>query len=220
YGIDYRTPCFAIYKAGSYGKHLGKSFDSLSEFTTLADEVQALGGDFIKIMVTGIMDFNRYGVLTHGALSLEELDYIVKYSHDRGFAVMAHCNGARNIKNALLCGCDSIEHGYYIDGECVDIMAQTRAVWVPTVAPVANLIGSGSFSDDVLGKIVHGHYDSINKAAAAGCIIAPGSDAGSGSTYPESCTAQEYNYLLSNTQISAAGLDAGAERIKETFKRR
>ena len=218
YGIDYRTPVFAIHKNGCYGKFLGCSYSSISEFKALVLTVRQKRGDFIKIMASGILDFNQYGVVTAGAPALEELQYIVSFCHDLGYSVMAHCSGRENIRNVITAGCDSIEHGFYIDAESIHMLKEKNIIWVPTAAPVANLIGSGKFDDNVLGRIISGHFRSIETARKAGCIIAPGSDAGSGMVFPGNCTGQEYDYLTENTGLTDRELDLGADEIKKRFK--
>ena len=64
YGLCYRTPLFPIYRKGHYGSFIGRGFETLNDFRALVSEVKARGGHFIKIMISGLMDFNRYGVLT------------------------------------------------------------------------------------------------------------------------------------------------------------
>ena len=62
YEIDYRTPVFAIYKEGHYGKIVGKSFSDMKEYHRRVLEAAAEGADFIKIMTTGLLDFaDHYG---------------------------------------------------------------------------------------------------------------------------------------------------------------
>ena len=64
YGITYLTPIFAIHKKGHYGGIVGRSFEDLREYQELVKEAKESGADFIKIMVSGLIDFRRYGVLT------------------------------------------------------------------------------------------------------------------------------------------------------------
>ena len=64
YGIEYLTPVFAIHKEGHYGGIVGKSFGNLKEYHGLVKEVKASGGDFIKIMVSGLIEFSAFGKLT------------------------------------------------------------------------------------------------------------------------------------------------------------
>ena len=93
YGITYRTPIFAIHKKGHYGGIVGKSFENMREYTELVKEVKRRGGDFIKIMTTGIMNFDTDGSVTEEALKAEEVKEMVHIAHEEGFHVMAHTNG-------------------------------------------------------------------------------------------------------------------------------
>lgn len=179
YDIDYRTPGFAIYKKGSYGSILGRSFSDIDEFKELLAEVKENNCDFVKIMGSGIMDFNVYGVITECTILPEEMSDMIKMSHDAGFAVMVHCNGNERIIKALEAGADSIEHGYYMEEETLDLMKEKDAFWTPTVIPVAALAGQPGFNEDVIRRILEKHMENIHKAAEMGVNLLSGSDAGS-----------------------------------------
>ena len=178
YGIDYRTPVFAIHKKGHYGGIVGRAFETMKEYTALVREVKREGGDFIKIMTTGIMDFDTDGSITGTALSFEEVREMVHIAHEEGFSVMSHTNGAKAVKEAAMAGVDSIEHGNYADEEAVKIMAEQGTIWVPTITVVKNLIGKGRFSDQVLLQIWEKGKTNIRKGYEAGVELALGSDAG------------------------------------------
>ena len=178
YGIDYRTPVFAIHKKGHYGGIVGRSFETMEEYASLVKEVKQEGGDFIKIMTTGIMDFDTDGTITGSALSFQEVREMVHIAHEEGFSVMSHTNGAEAVKEAALAGADSIEHGNYVDEEALNIMAERGTIWVPTITVVKNLLGKGRFSDQVLRKIWEQGKENIRKGYDAGVKLALGSDAG------------------------------------------
>ena len=90
YGIDYRTPLFAIHKTGTYGGIVGHGFKSMDEYAALVDEACAAGADFIKIMTTGIMDFGAYGHIMYGdGLPAEEVREMVRIAHGHGRAFFA-----------------------------------------------------------------------------------------------------------------------------------
>ena len=178
YGIDYRTPIFAIHKNGHYGGIVGRGFDTMKEYAALVNEARREGGDFIKIMTTGIMDFDTDGSITGTALPFEEVREMVHIAHEEGFCVMSHTNGARAVKEAAAAGADSIEHGNYVDEEAIEIMAELGTVWVPTITVVKNLIGKGRFSDQVLEKIWEKGKKNIRRGYEAGVNLALGSDAG------------------------------------------
>ena len=154
-----------------------------------------MGAHFIKIMVSGIMDFDRFGGITDTACSYELCHDLIAYAHDRGFAVMAHANGVEAVSNALRAGVDSVEHGAYLDRETLHLLAESDAVWVPTVAPIANLRGLGRFPDAVLQPLTELHQQNIAYAASIGAKIALGTDAGAYAVYHGSSVQQEYDLL-------------------------
>ena len=80
YGIDYRTPVFAIHKRHHYGGIVGLPFDTWTEYEALVLRAKEEGADFIKIMVSGILDFAHAGTLTEDGLvaSRKGNDYTVK----------------------------------------------------------------------------------------------------------------------------------------------
>ena len=178
YGIDYRTPIFAIHKKEHYGGIVGRAFETMKEYAALVREVKKEGGDFIKIMTTGIMDFDTDGSITGAALSFEEVREMVHIAHEEGFSVMSHTNGARAVKEAAMAGVDSIEHGNYADEEALKIMAEKGTIWVPTITVVKNLIGKGRFFDQVLLQIWEKGKTNIRKGYELGVNLALGSDAG------------------------------------------
>lgn len=178
YGITYRSPVFPICRRGHYGEFIGRSFGNLGEYKALVAEVRARGGHFIKIMVSGIMEFDRFGGLTDTPCSRELTRDMISIAHDAGFAVMAHANGVEAVSRALEAGVDSIEHGAYLDRETLHQLAETGAVWVPTLAAYGNLRGLGRFPDQVLEPLTALQQENVAYAASIGANIACGSDAG------------------------------------------
>ena len=178
YGIRYRSPGFPIYKNGHYGSFIGRGFDSFAEYRALIREARAHGAQFIKLMISGLMDFDHYGVLTDEPLPPELIRDMIACAHDEGFSVMAHANGDGTVCAALAGGVDSIEHGAYLTDETLCRLAESHAVWVPTLVTISNLIGCGRFPDTVLKPLLEYQMNAVQKAAALGAKIACGSDAG------------------------------------------
>jgi imidazolonepropionase-like amidohydrolase len=118
--------------------------------------------------------------------SEEELAVMVQEGEFRkGVKVMSHAQGAEGIKTAIRSGIHSIEHGIYIDDECIDLMLANGTFLVPTLlAPVAVLeIGetTGTVPPWAMEKArasIDDHRESIAKAHKAGVKIAMGTDAG------------------------------------------
>lgn len=178
YGIDYRTPIFAIHKEGHYGSIVGKSFATMREFHDRVLEAKNAGADFIKIMTTGIMDFNAHGAVTGTPLDAAEVKEMVHIAHEEGLAVMSHTNGNYGVQAALSAGVDSMEHGNYMNEESLVMFAESDTVWVPTLVTVRNLLGDGRYEDDALKPIVESAEENIRKAFQLGVKVALGSDAG------------------------------------------
>ena len=178
YGMTYRTPCFPIYRKGHYGSFIGRGFETIDDFRALVAEVKKSGGHFIKLMISGLMDFSQYGVLTGEPLPPDLIRDMIACAHDEGFSVMAHANGDEAVRAALAGGVDSIEHGAYLTDETLCQLAESGAVWVPTLVTIGNLIGCGRFPDEVLTPLLAYQMNAVKKAAALGAKIACGSDAG------------------------------------------
>lgn len=196
YGITYRTPGFAIHREGRYGKIVGRGYSSREEYRELLRELRRNGGNFVKIMTTGIMDFSSDGSVTGEPLPREEVFWMVAMAHDAGYSVMAHTNGAQAVIDAVEAGVDSVEHGNFQNEESLQCIAEHHAVWVPTTVTVKNLIGNGRYNDCVLERIYKTQTDNIRKARALGVLMTAGSDAGAYCVLHGQGIRQEYQVFL------------------------
>lgn len=178
YGIDYRTPVFAIHKEGHYGSIVGKSFSTMPEFYKRVLEAKEQSADFIKIMTTGLLDFNAHGAITGTPLDTTEVKEMVHIAHEEGMAVMSHTNGTYGVQAAVEAGVDSLEHGNYMNEESLTMLSESHTVWVPTLVTVRNLLGDGRYADETLKPIIETAEENVRKAFRLGVKVAPGSDAG------------------------------------------
>lgn len=178
YGIDYRTPIFAIHKKGHYGSIVGKSFENMKEYCALVLEAKERGADFIKIMTTGLLDFADHGAITGTPLLEEEVREMVHIAHEEGMAVMSHTNGSYGVQAAVAAGVDSLEHGNYVDEESLMMMAKSHTVWIPTLVTIRNLKSDGRYEDEVLEPIIKTAEENVRKAFQLGVKVALGSDGG------------------------------------------
>lgn len=178
YGIDYRTPVFAIHKEGHYGSIVGKNFSTMPEFHKRVLEAKEQGADFIKIMTTGLLDFNAHGAITGTPLDAAEVKEMVHIAHEEGMAVMSHTNGTYGVQVAVEAGVDSLEHGNYMNEESLTMLSESHTVWVPTLVTVRNLLGDGRYADETLKPIIETAEENVRKSFGLGVKVAPGSDAG------------------------------------------
>lgn len=218
YGIRYRSPGFPIHKNGHYGGFIGRGFDTMGEYRALVQEAKRKGADFIKVMISGLMDFERLGVLTDEPLTPDEITEMVKIAHGEGLALMAHANGDATVAAAIAAGADSVEHGAYLRAETLHALAESRTVWVPTLVTIGNLIGCGRFPDAVLKPLLEGAMENVRTAAALGAYIAPGSDAGAFHVLHVQGTLDEYALLKNAIGDNCdAVLTRGSRSIQERF---
>jgi imidazolonepropionase-like amidohydrolase len=163
-------------------------------------------------MISGLMDFDRFGVLSEEGMPADEIRELIHIAHEEGFAVMAHANGARTVEAAAVAGVDSIEHGAYQDEASLAAMREYGCVWVPTLSTVGNLRGKGRFDEGAVREILAYNLSNAEKFAAMGGLIAPGTDAGAWAV-PQGCLT-EYELLKT---IDRPILDQGIRKIREKF---
>ena len=216
YGITYRTPLAPLHKAGHYGGFIGEKYESLRDFSEKVVKTRESGGDFLKIMISGLMDFDRFGVLTEPGLEPGEIRELIHIAHEEGMAVMAHANGADTVLAAAEAGVDSVEHGAYLNGEALHAMRQARTVWVPTLSAIGNLRGKDRFCEAAVERILESAQENVRAFAALGGLIAPGTDAGAWAVPHGSLT--EYALLRQTLGPGAeAVLEAGLREIQRKF---
>lgn len=157
------------------------------------------GVDLIKIMATG-------GVMTKGVESgnaqftVDEMKVMIEEAHKAGRKTASHAQGLQGIKNALYAGIDSIEHGCFLDDECLERMKEQNTFLVPTLCAPQCIIDKGvengvaKYAVDKTLKVKDSHVESIKKAYEKGIPIALGTDAGTPFNYHNN-TAYEMELL-------------------------
>ena len=152
------------------------------------------GVNFIKIIATGGIFTDRSDP---GAASYtrEEIEAAVDEARKRGQRVAAHAHGLEGIRNAVLAGVHSIEHGSYLDAATATLMAERGVFLVPDVYSDEHSLTHG----EALGldpahlakaRAVSGQFrESFKLARAAGVKIAFGTDA---SVFPHGENARQF----------------------------
>ena len=205
YGITYRTPLAPLCKQGHYGAFIGLTWETFAQYRDLVVQHRENGADFIKIMISGLMDFDHFGVLTEEGLRPEEIRELIHIAHEEGMTVMSHCNGARTAEAAAKYGVDSIDHGAYLDKDALQAMEDNGTVWVPTLSTIGNLRGKGRFNEDAVCQILD---SALSNVAEYQGFLAAGTDAGAWAV-PHGSTTEEGYFAM-------AGV--GEERLLEGFR--
>ena len=156
-------------------------------------------------MISGLMDFDRFGVLSEEPLTAEEIKELIHIAHEEGLAVMSHCNGARTAEAAASAGVDSIDHGAYLDKDALQAMEANGTVWVPTLSTIGNLKGKGRFNEDAVCRILDSALYNVSEYKG---LLAAGTDAGAWAV-PHGCTTEEGYFAM-------AGV--GEDRLLEGFR--
>lgn len=141
----------------------------------------AAGADVIKTAATGGVYGQAQGE-DFGAseLTYEELAALAGEAHRRGRRVAAHALGTDGIRNAVLAGIDTIEHGIFLTEDIVEAMSERGTVLCPTVA-VYRRMAKGSAPAYAVRKateVVQAHRESVAMALDAGVPVIAGTDAG------------------------------------------
>ena len=195
---------------------LAASYDDLT-----VDVQYEKRADFIKLMISGLIDFDHFGVLTEPGPEPQDIRRMIELAHAAGFAVMAHANGDRAVTAALQAGVDSIEHGAYLSESVLLRMAQQRTLWVPTLSTIGNLIGSGRYPDAVLKRLLAQQQEAVRFVAAHGGRIGLGSDAGAWHVMHGQAISDELGYLTAALGPRAEPLLLEAEaHVSVTFCRK
>ena len=216
YGITYRTPLAPLCLKDHYGAFIGETYEDLTEYASLVRKHREDGADFIKIMISGLMDFDHFGVLTEGGLPAALIRELIHIAHEEGFSVMAHANGARTVEAAASAGVDSVEHGAYLDADALAAMKDCGTVWVPTLSTIGNLRGTGRFNESAVSAILDSALQNVADFAAKGGLLAPGTDAGAWAVRHGSLT----EYTLLETALgdqTQAVLSKGTAQLLSKF---
>ena len=214
YGICYVTPLAPLCAKGHYGSFIGLTYETMGQYADLVKSHRKNGADFIKIMISGLMDFDRFGVLTEEGLPKEQIKELIHIAHEEGLPVMAHANGARTVQAAAQAGVDSVEHGAYLDIDALYAMKENDVVWVPTLSTIGNLQGKGRFQEDAVKGILPSALENVSAYHQMGGKIALGTDAGAWQV-PHGCDTEKA--LLTQAGVSEDAIDRGGKAIMEKF---
>ena len=173
-----------ICMTGGHGWQLGGcEADGADEVRKAARKQIKSGADQVKLMATG-------GVMTPGVepgaaqFTEDELRAGIEEAHKAGRKTATHAQGSQGILNALRAGIDSIEHGFYLTDEILELMVENGTAFVPTLSAVFHILRGGrkggvpEFAMIKAEKVFEAHKKSTRAAREAGVLIGMGTDAG------------------------------------------
>jgi imidazolonepropionase-like amidohydrolase len=170
-----------ICMTGGHGNRFGRVADGCDEVVKAVREQVHAGSDLVKIMATG-------GVMTPGVnpedahYSAEEMAAGIAEGHRFHKHCASHAQGTLGILNAVRGGIDSVEHGIFMNDECIDEMVTRGTYLVPTLAAVENILAAADvvprYVIDKTNRVADIHRQSFQRFYQAGGKIAMGTDAG------------------------------------------
>lgn len=149
-------------------------------------ELLLAGADFLKVSSTGSVYTTGIGHPPAPQFTVEELKAVVYEAEAAGKRTMTHCEGGVGLRNSLEAGIDSIEHGFYLTDEDIEIMLHKGTFYVPTLNCNHGILkvierdpnaGVHARSIEVARDLIADHKDSVRRAHKAGVKIAMGADA-------------------------------------------
>jgi imidazolonepropionase-like amidohydrolase len=178
--------------------------------------------DWIKFHASGgVMDpFSNPQLQEY---SDREMETIINEAHARGKLTFAHAQGAGGIRAAVRAGVDSIEHGFYLEDDIVEMMLRKGTYLVPTLVALRRIIDAGEkggIPKESLEKAIpHGeaHVASFQKAYKAGIKICMGTDCGSPYNY-HGDNAHELSLMVRNGMKEMDAIVACTKRAAEALR--
>jgi imidazolonepropionase-like amidohydrolase len=114
-------------------------------------------------------------------LTLDEIQAATEVAHQKGRRVCVHAGGAAGIKTSIRGGVDCIEHGYYLDDEAIEMMAENGTYYVPTMfvtqyKEFMRRSGMKEYQIEKAAGAAQAHRAGFQKCIEAGVKIACGAD--------------------------------------------
>jgi imidazolonepropionase-like amidohydrolase len=180
---------------------LRQEVDGVDDCVRVVREQIGLGADLIKVSITGRV-YAPQSDPGQTAYTSAEIQAIVNEAHRMGRRVAAHAQATQGIKNGILGGVDSIEHGIYLDEEACQWMRERHTVLVPTLAyfyRIATLgegLGSPAYAVRKAKEVVDAHMKSFALAMRMGITIGMGTDFEGSELFPHGENGVEFNLMV------------------------
>ena len=166
---------------GGHAWWAGRQADGPDDMRRAVREQLRAGADFVKLIVTG-------GILTVGAdpnltaFTPEEIQAGIGEARRLGKKAAVHAQGAEGIASAVVAGATSIEHGFDLRDETIEMMIARGVTLVPTLAIPEAFRANGdafpAFMTEKALRFAEMHVASVKRFYHAGGRIAMGTDTG------------------------------------------
>lgn len=169
--------------------------------------------DVIKLCATGGVNSPSDQPEDEG-MTTEEIAAVVEETRrHRGLPVAAHAQGTQGIKNAVRGGVTSIEHGYLVDDESIDLMLERGTFLVPTLSTFHGPANAYSpAAAEKKKRLADTVMTRIGEASRQGVKIALGTDSG---VLPHGHNLEELSHLVEIGMTPLQAITAGTLHAAE-----
>lgn len=170
---------------------IGLSFGEMSRIADGPDEVRKAareqlreGADWVKICSSGGVMSPTDPVDTR-QFTIDEIRAAVEEAAALGKAVASHAHGTNGIRNAVVAGARTIEHGTIMDEEVAALMAEKGVFHIPTLAATYNILKHGreggipEYAVEKAEQLADHPARSMMLSHRVGVKVAAGTDSGS-----------------------------------------
>ncbi|MDP2858746.1 MAG: amidohydrolase family protein [Bacillota bacterium] len=172
-----------ITTTGGHGWSGGHECDTADEVRKACRVQLKLGVDLIKIMSSGGV-FTALSRSSNCQFSVDELREAVVEAEKMGKRVATHAHSKDAIKSSIMAGIHSIDHGIFLDDECIGLMLERGTYLVPTLAPHTYIWGNPEIRRipqvflEKAALIREPNFQGARRAIERGVKIAAGTDSG------------------------------------------
>lgn len=194
-----RSAGVGLKRPNRYGALIGADVGNEADIRAAVAE-RCARADEIKIVLTGLIDFEQGEVTDEPQFTLAETALIVDTACRHGRRTLAHCSGPKGLRIAAEAGVGSIEHGFFMNREILQRMRDRAVAWTPTFCPVYfqwAVPGAAGWSANTVGhlrRILDQHLQQVALAHRLGVELLLGTDAGSMGVEHGKAVLQEIGY--------------------------
>jgi imidazolonepropionase-like amidohydrolase len=169
------------------------------------------GADVIKFTASG-GTFSKGDSPLFEQYSPEEMQALVAEAHRLGRKVATHAHSAQSIKDAVRAGVDSVEHGIFMDEECIQLMKQHGTYLSATTYPLfwyeknEDSLHLPPWVIEKVAMIIPAAKVNVARAYKEGVKVALGTDAG---VYPHGLNGGEFWSMVQLGLTPVQSLQAG-----------
>jgi imidazolonepropionase-like amidohydrolase len=217
-----RSGGLGVKRPKRYGAFMAKDVEDAAAIRASVTELAA-ANDEIKLILTGIIDFDAGAVTDEPQFDLESAKLVVDTAKACGKNTFAHCSGIKGLTIAANVGVGSIEHGFFMDRATLGVMADKGVAWTPTFCPVhfqwahPEAVGWSAQTVGNLRRILDSHAEHLNLAQQMGVTLLLGTDAGSmGVEHGYAMFAEIERYLEAGLSLETT-LAAATAQVRRHF---